>query len=80
MPTRATKELSAQPRLLKAIARHHRVDLGPFGHLVCAGAYGEVAHGGRLEVGERLAVTPASASREVGLAASVARLAERLRA
>lgn len=56
VPTRATEELPREPGLLKTLAAHHRIDVGRFGRLVCAGAYAEVAGAGPLRVGERLAV------------------------
>jgi uncharacterized protein len=75
VPTRAREELPADPALLKAIARHSRWDLGPFGRPACLGAYAEVAHGGHLAVGERLTVKPgARRTPESAVAAVVARV------
>jgi uncharacterized protein YcbX len=54
VPTRAHDELPADPRILRTIVQHHRLDLGPFGRQGCAGAYAEIAHPGRVRVGERL--------------------------
>ena len=54
VPTRAQEELPADPRILRTLVQQHRVDLGPFGRQGCIGAYAEVAHAGRIRVGEVL--------------------------
>jgi uncharacterized protein YcbX len=73
VPTRAREELPPDPGLLRALARHHRVDLGPFGRPACLGAYAEVRAGGRLRRGERLDVRPGPAGALAGAGAEVAR-------
>jgi uncharacterized protein len=79
VPTRAQEELPADPRILRTVVAHHRLDLGPFGRQGCAGAYAEVVRGGRVEVGGRLEVERGRAPRDEAIRAAVARLAERLR-
>ena len=56
VPTRAQDGLPADPAVLRTLVQRHRIDLGPFGRLGCAGAYAEVASAGRLRTGERLEV------------------------
>jgi MOSC domain-containing protein len=75
VPTRAHEELPADPAVLRTLAQRHRVDLGPFGRLPCLGAYAEVARGGRLAVGEVLAVHPGATAPADVVAATVRRLA-----
>jgi uncharacterized protein len=77
VPTRAHQELPADPSILRAIVKHHRVDLGPFGRQGCAGAYAEVVHRGRIRVGERLAVEPSRTESNEVIATAVTRLVER---
>lgn len=72
VPTRATEELPADPALLKAIARRHMADLGPFGHSASLGTYADVAAEGHVTTGEQLAVAPGTP-----LDATLATLAER---
>jgi uncharacterized protein len=79
VPTRAHEELPADPSLLRTLAQHHRVDLGPFGRLPCAGAYAEVAREGRLAVGERIEVRAGvAASPDAAVAEAVRRLSSEL--
>jgi hypothetical protein len=55
VPTRAREELPADPGMLRALARHHRVALEPLPvPAACLGAYAEVTAAGPLAVGERL--------------------------
>jgi uncharacterized protein YcbX len=75
VPTRAREELPADPRLLKHLAAQSRWDLGPIGRPVCLGAYAEVPRGGRLAVGEHVAVGPRDAA---SAAAAVADAVERV--
>ena len=56
VPTRAQDGLPADPAILRTLVERHRIDLGPFGRLGCAGAYAEVASAGRLRTGDRLEV------------------------
>jgi uncharacterized protein len=74
VPTRAHEELPADPRILRTIVEHHRLDLGRVGHQGCAGAYAEVACAGRLQVGERLNVERGKARPDEMIRAAIARL------
>jgi uncharacterized protein YcbX len=77
VPTRACEELSADPGLLRTIAQHHRVDLGPFGRQPCVGAYAEVGREGRLAVADRIAVRAvAAAAAEAAVTETIQRLAD----
>ena len=75
VPTRALDGLPADPRVLRAVVEHRRIDLGPFGRQGCAGVYAEVAGSGRVRVGERLSVERGTTGRD----AVVARAVERVR-
>jgi uncharacterized protein YcbX len=74
VPTRALDGLPADPRVLRAVVAHHRIDLGPFGRQGCAGVYAEVATGGRVRVGERLTLDRGAASRDEVVARAIERL------
>ena len=74
VPTRAQQDLPADPGILRAIVTHHRIDLGPAGRQGCAGAYARVERGGRLAVGDRLAVEAPTVTRDEAIAAGLARL------
>ena len=74
VPTRAHDDLPADLRILRAVVEQHRVDLGPFGRQGCLGAYAEVAHGGRVEVGASLDVEASPATFDEALTTAVERL------
>lgn len=74
VPTRAREELPADPAVLRHLARENRWDLSPFGRPACFGAYAEVPTGGRLAVGERVAIGPREASPEDSVAQTIARV------
>jgi uncharacterized protein YcbX len=74
VPTRAHEELPADPRILRMLIEHHRVDLGPLGRQGCVGAYAEVANVGRVEVGERLVIEPGEESRVEAVRSALARV------
>lgn len=76
VPTRAREELPADPRILRTVVEHHRIDLGPFGRQGCVGAYAEVANAGRISVGDRLDVEPPSMPRAAAIQSTVDRLVE----
>jgi uncharacterized protein YcbX len=54
VPTRAHEELPADPRILRTLVGHHRIDLGRYGRQGCAGAYAEVVRPGRVRVGDAI--------------------------
>lgn len=74
VPTRAREELPADPRILRTLLTHHRLDLGRFGRQGCVGAYAEVAHAGQVQVGERLEVELSELTADNVVRASLARL------
>jgi uncharacterized protein YcbX len=74
VPTRALDGLPADPRILRALVAHHRIDLGPFGRQGCAGSYAEVAAGARVRVGELLSVEHGTEGRDAVVARAVDRL------
>jgi uncharacterized protein YcbX len=74
VPTRAHEELPADPRLLRALAREHSVELGSLGRQPCAGAYAEVVRPGAAAVGDVLDTTPPKESAAAVVAATLARL------
>jgi uncharacterized protein YcbX len=78
VPTRAQEGLPHEPGILRTIVGEHRIDLGPFGRHGCAGAYAEVARGGRLRTGDRLVVDAGDVGRDDTIGTAVARLRERL--
>jgi MOSC domain-containing protein len=80
VPTRAHEELPADPRVLRTLAGDHRIDLGAFGRLPCAGAYAEVECAGSLAVGDVLALEAAATPPGDALRATVRRLEAELRA
>jgi len=65
-----------QFRNLRTLVERHRLDLGRFGRQGCLGAYAEVTHAGRLEVGERLEIEPSEAPHDHALRAALARVIE----
>jgi uncharacterized protein len=79
VPTRAHHELPADPRILRTLVEHHRIDLGPVGRQGCVGAYAEVAGAGRVEAGERLDVEPGRGPADEAVRSSLARLVRQLR-
>jgi uncharacterized protein YcbX len=56
MTTVAQEDLERDPKILKALAKHNRIDAGG-GLYPCAGVYAVVASPGRLRRGDRVAVT-----------------------
>ena len=74
VPTRAREELPAIPGLLKTIMRSNAVDLGPFGERPCAGVYAEVAHGGRIAIGDTLTGSASALGERTALDLALARL------
>lgn len=78
VPTRSREELPADPRILRTLVEQHRLDLGPFGRQGCVGAYAEVAHAGRVAVGERLDVRPSRAQPAEAIRTAVSDLVDRL--
>lgn len=52
MTTLAQGNLPADPGILRAVARHNRVDLGSYGALPCVGVYASVVQGGRVQRGD----------------------------
>jgi uncharacterized protein YcbX len=54
VPTRSQEGLPADPDILRTLVQQHRIDLGPLGRLGCIGAYAEVAHTGKIGIGEAL--------------------------
>jgi uncharacterized protein YcbX len=52
MTTLAQGDLPADPGILRAIARHNRVNLGGYGALPCAGVYASVVQGGAVRRGD----------------------------
>lgn len=77
VPTRTQQGLPADPSILGTIVQQHRLDLGPFGRQRCAGAYAEVAHAGRVRVGERLGVEPGQTPPDDVIRTTIGRLVER---
>jgi uncharacterized protein YcbX len=80
VPTRAHQDLPADPRVLRTLARDHRIDLGAFGRQPCAGAYAEVERAGTIAVGEVLCVAGGATAPADALRATVRRLEAELRA
>jgi uncharacterized protein YcbX len=80
VPTRAHEELPADARVLRTLARDHRIDLGAFGRQPCAGAYAEVDEAGAVAVGDVLAVGEAATAPRAALRAAVRLLEAQLRA
>jgi uncharacterized protein len=74
VPTRAHDGLAPDPTILRTVVARHRIDLGPVGRQGCAGSYAEVARGGWLRAGDRLAVRPGAAPPGEVVRASLARL------
>jgi MOSC domain-containing protein YiiM len=54
MTTLAQDDLPADPGILRAIARHNRVNLGSYGALPCVGVYASVARGGVVRRGDAI--------------------------
>lgn len=52
MTTLAQGDLPADPGILRAIARQHRVNFGSYGALPCAGVYASVVQGGSVRRGD----------------------------
>lgn len=52
MTTLAQEELPRDPEILKALARHNRLQIGDKGCYPCAGVYAEVLAGGSLKAGD----------------------------
>jgi uncharacterized protein YcbX len=76
VPTRAQDGLPADPGILRTLVERHRIDLGPFGRLGCAGAYAEIASAGRLRTGDRLEVRRGDMAPRAAIDSAVTRLQE----
>jgi uncharacterized protein YcbX len=76
VPTRAQDGLRADPGILRTLVERHRIDLGPFGRLGCAGAYAEIASAGRLRTGDRLEVRRGDMAPRAAIGSAVTRLQE----
>jgi uncharacterized protein YcbX len=57
MTTVAQEGLERDPNILKALAKHNRIDVAGGGLYPCAGVYAVVASPGTLHKGDRVAVT-----------------------
>jgi uncharacterized protein len=76
VPTRAQDDLPADPGILRTLVERHRIDLGPFGRLGCAGAYAEIASAGRLRTGDRLELRRGDMAPRAAIDCAVTRLQE----
>jgi uncharacterized protein YcbX len=76
VPTRAQDDLPADPGILRTLVERHRIDLGPFGRLGCAGAYAEIASAGRLRTGDRLELRRGDMAPRAAIDSAVTRLQE----
>ncbi|HSD09703.1 MAG TPA: MOSC domain-containing protein, partial [Candidatus Binatia bacterium] len=54
MTTLPQADLGHDPRILRALVDHNRLDLGDFGHLPCAGIYADVVQPGSIRRGDRV--------------------------
>jgi MOSC domain-containing protein YiiM len=54
MTTLAQDDLPADPGILRAIARHNRVNLGSYGALPCVGVYASVVQSGVVRRGDAI--------------------------
>ena len=54
MTTLPRTDLPHDPRILRTLADHNRLDLGEFGHLPCAGVYADVVRPGNIRRGDRV--------------------------
>ncbi|WP_037627652.1 MOSC domain-containing protein [Streptomyces aureus] len=59
IPTLGHGELAADPGIMRAVARHHRVPVLDLGRLSCLGVYLDVLEAGRVEVGDTITVQQA---------------------
>jgi hypothetical protein len=50
------ENIAKDEKVLRTIAQHNRVDLGPYGVQACLGVYAEVLRGGTVHRGERLTI------------------------
>jgi uncharacterized protein YcbX len=80
VPTRAQEGLPANPSILRTLVELHRIDLGPFGRQGCIGAYAEVAHAGKIRVGETLDIESPSQPAQRAIRDSLQAILEHLEA
>ncbi|MEU4086602.1 MOSC domain-containing protein [Streptomyces aureus] len=59
IPTLGHGELAADPGIMRAVARHHRVPVLDLGRLSCLGVYLDVLEAGRVEAGDAITVEKA---------------------
>jgi uncharacterized protein YcbX len=59
MTTLAQRDLPKDAGVLRAVARHNRIEIPGLGHWACAGAYADVSAAGSVRVGDRVTLLPA---------------------
>ena len=57
MTTLAQADLPHEPDVLRTLARHNRIQVGPAGRSPCAGVYAAVTAAGRIAVGDEVGLT-----------------------
>ncbi len=65
VPTLSLTDLPPNLEILRALARHHRVDVGGLGRFACLGAYASVLREGTVRLNDPVKITASRAKPRV---------------